>query len=63
MADIGRLVAYAQPFVEKGAMGLFLKGRDVVAELTNSAIPSNFQVVLNPSKTDPRAAIVQVRAI
>ena len=63
MADIGRLVAYAQPFVEKGALGLFLKGRDVVAELTNSAIPSNFQVVLNPSKTDPRAAIVQVRAI
>ncbi|MBX3524974.1 MAG: 16S rRNA (guanine(527)-N(7))-methyltransferase RsmG [Rhodoblastus sp.] len=63
MADIGRLVAYAQPFVEKGALGLFLKGRDVVSELTSSSIPSNFEVVLNPSKTDPRAAIVLVRAV
>ena len=63
MADLGRLVAYAQPFVEKGTLGLFLKGRDVVAELTNSAIPSNFRIVLNQSKTDPRAAIVLVRAI
>jgi len=63
MADIGRLVAYAQPFVEKGALGLFLKGRDVVSELTMFPIPSNFEVVLNPSKTDPRAAIVLVRAV
>lgn len=63
MADLGQLFAYAQPFVEKGAIGVFLKGRDVVAELTKLSIPSNFQIVLNPSKTDPRAAIVQVRAI
>lgn len=63
MADLGQLFDYAQPFVEKGAIGLFLKGRDVVAELTKLSIPSSLEIVLNPSKTDPRAAIVQVRAI
>ena len=60
MTDIGRLIAYAQPFVEKGGVGLFPKGRDIVVELTRASIPSNFQIVLKQSRTDPEAAIVQV---
>lgn len=60
MTDIGQLIAYAQPFVEKGGVGLFPKGRDIVSELTKASIPSNFKIVLNQSRTDPEAAIVQV---
>jgi len=63
MADIATLVRYARPFVENGTVGLFLKGRDVGAELTAASIPSNFSTVLAPSKVDPNGAIVQVRSI
>jgi len=63
MADIATRLQYASPFVEKGAVGLFLKGRDVGAELTRTSIPSNFSIVLAPSKVDPTGAIVQVRLV
>lgn len=63
MADVGTLCRHAQPFVEKGAVGLFLKGRDVGAELTAVSIPSNFSIEIAPSKVDAAGAIVQVRLI
>lgn len=63
MADMATLLRHARPFVENGAAGLFLKGRDVGAELTAASIPSNFSIVLAPSKVDPNGAIVQVRSI
>ncbi len=63
MADIGTLFRYTRPFVEKGSVGLFLKGRDVGAELTAAAIPSNFSVQTAPSKVDPEGVVVQVRLV
>lgn len=63
MADAGALFRHARPFVEKGSVGLFLKGRDVGAELTAAAIPSSFSVVIAPSKVDAEGAVVQVRLV
>lgn len=63
MADTATLWRYARPFVEKGATGLFLKGRDVGAELTAASIPSSFSIMITPSKVDADGAIVQVRLV
>lgn len=63
MADTATLFRYARPFVEKGAVGLFLKGRDVGAELTAASISSNFSVQIARSKVDAEGAVVQVRLV
>jgi 16S rRNA (guanine527-N7)-methyltransferase len=60
MADIAILFRAARPFVEKGGAGLFLKGRDIAAELTRASIPSNFAVRLRPSKVDPASSVVLI---
>lgn len=61
MTDMKGLLGYVKPFVEKGAIGLFMKGRDVAAELTQASIPSNFLISFAPSKIDADSTIVQVR--
>ena len=60
MADIAILFRAVRPFVEKGGAGLFLKGRDIAAELTRASIPSNFSVRLRPSKVDPASSVVLI---
>lgn len=55
------LLRLAAPMIEKGALGLFLKGQDVAAELTDAPIFSNFTLELLPSLTQPDANIVRVR--
>ena len=61
MADIGILFQESRPFVEKGGAGLFLKGRDIAAELTRASIPSNFSIRLRPSKVDPASSVVLIQ--
>lgn len=63
MADMEILFGQARPFVEKGGVGLFLKGRDIGSELTRASIPSNFLVTLSTSKVDPDGSIVMVRSV
>jgi 16S rRNA (guanine527-N7)-methyltransferase len=36
-APLPRLLGYAEPYLRRGATGLFLKGQDVVSELTEAA--------------------------
>jgi Predicted S-adenosylmethionine-dependent methyltransferase involved in bacterial cell division len=51
------------PLIDKGAVGLFPKGQDVAAELTEAAKYWRLQASLVPSVTNPASAIVVVRGL
>jgi 16S rRNA (guanine527-N7)-methyltransferase len=61
LADMNSLVAWADPLLQKGATGVFPKGRSVHNELTRLATDSRFEVSLRPSISDPESALVLVR--
>jgi 16S rRNA (guanine527-N7)-methyltransferase len=61
LAPLERLLAYANPLLKRGAVGLFLKGQDVEAELTLASKSWKIEAQLVASKTDPQARIVCVR--
>lgn len=61
LAPLSRLIDYAIPLLKKGTLGLFPKGQDVEAELTEASKCWNIAAELVPSKTDPRGRIVVVR--
>jgi 16S rRNA (guanine527-N7)-methyltransferase len=60
LAPLAELLALAEPWLKKGAQGLFPKGQDVVAELTEASKYWNIDAVLVASKTDPRGRVVSV---
>ena len=61
LASLTELLAYAHPLLKRGALGLFPKGQDVEAELTEASKYWNIDMVLLPSRTDPKARLVLVR--
>ena len=61
LAPLDKLMGYAIPLLKRGALGLFPKGQDVAAELTQASKSWNIEFELAPSKTDPRGRIVFVR--
>lgn len=61
LAPLDRLIGYAIPLLKRGAVGLFPKGQDVEAELTQAAKSWTIRADLVPSKTDPAGRIVRVR--
>ena len=63
LAPLGKLLAEAFPLLKTGRIGLFPKGQDVAAELTEAAKYWNIQATLAPSRTDPRGRIVILHAI
>ena len=60
LAPLPKLLDLAFPLLKRGAKGLFLKGQDVVAELTTASKCWNIRYNLVPSRTDDRARIVVV---
>jgi len=60
LAPLNKLLAEAYPLLKRGALGLFLKGQDVEAELTAASKCWSIQATLVPSRTDPRSRIVVV---
>ena len=58
LAPLPKLLDEAYPLLKRGARGLFLKGQDVAAELTEAAKCWNIQATLAESQTDPKARIV-----
>jgi len=60
LAPLSSLIAYAQPALEKGAVGLFLKGKEHRRELTAELSNSSFEIKLIDSRTEAGAKIVQV---
>jgi len=63
LAPLPKLLAEAYPLLKTGAIGLFPKGQDVAAELTDAAKCWKVQTSLVPSRTDPKAKIVIVRSL
>ncbi len=63
LARYPNCLAEAYPLLKTGATGLFPKGQDVDAELTDAAKYWNIQPRLVSSRTDPKAQIVVVRQL
>jgi 16S rRNA (guanine527-N7)-methyltransferase len=63
VAPLEKLLGYANPLLKTGAIGLFPKGQDVEAELTQASKSWKIGAELIPSKTDPHARIVRVRRL
>ncbi len=60
LAPLKTLCDQAFPLIEKGAIGLFPKGQDVGAELTEAAKYWSIEASTVPSKTSPEGCIVVV---
>jgi 16S rRNA (guanine527-N7)-methyltransferase len=60
-APMSRLLGYARPYLQAGAVGLFLKGQDVASELEEATRYWKFQADLSPSLSDSRGRIVRVK--
>ena len=60
LAPLPKLLALAYPLLKKGALGLFPKGQDVDAELTQAAKCWSIEATLTTSRTDPRSRIVDI---
>ena len=63
LAPLKLLCDQAHPLIERGAIGLFPKGQDVDAELTEAAKYWTLAVEKVPSKTSPEGCIVVVRGL
>jgi 16S rRNA (guanine527-N7)-methyltransferase len=63
LAPLKTLCDQAFPLISKGAVGLFLKGQDVDAELTEAAKYWTFETSTVPSKTSPTGRIVVIRSL
>ncbi|MET0313939.1 MAG: 16S rRNA (guanine(527)-N(7))-methyltransferase RsmG [Hansschlegelia sp.] len=60
LASLTDLIGLAAPLLKTGAIGLFPKGREASAELTEAEKCWKFQASLHPSLTDADARIVRV---
>jgi 16S rRNA (guanine527-N7)-methyltransferase len=60
VAPLARLLAFAKPMLDKGALGLFLKGREAAAEVAEAHKTWRFQLESLPSLSDPDARILKV---
>ena len=63
VASLDKLLGYAQPYLSRGAQGLFLKGEKAEAELRDAAKVWHVDAELSVSRSDPRGRIVTVRSL
>jgi 16S rRNA (guanine527-N7)-methyltransferase len=63
LASLKILLDQGFPLLSRGSLGLFPKGQDVVAELTEASKYWNINHTLVPSRTDSKGRIVIVRAL
>ena len=63
LSPLKTLCDQAFPLIARGAVGLFPKGQDVDAELTEAAKYWSIQAAKVPSKTSPEGCIVVVRSL
>jgi len=62
-APLSRLFRYAQPYLRRGAIGLFMKGQDVVAELEAATTSWKFEAELIDSLSHTDGRIVRMRKL
>ncbi|WP_271084634.1 16S rRNA (guanine(527)-N(7))-methyltransferase RsmG [Brevundimonas sp. NIBR11] len=63
VAPMEKLFGYAQPYLLRGAQGLFLKGEKAAAELKEASKTWHVEAELSVSRSDPRGRIVTVRSL
>jgi len=63
VAPMDKLLGYAQPYLSRGAQGLFLKGEKAEAELLEASKAWHVEADLSVSRSDPRGRIVTVRSV
>ncbi|MRI55160.1 16S rRNA (guanine(527)-N(7))-methyltransferase RsmG [Methylobacterium sp. DB1607] len=63
LAPLSQLLAWTEPLLTSGTTGLFPKGRDAAAELTEAEDAWTFTRDLIPSRTDSQARIVRVTSL
>jgi 16S rRNA (guanine527-N7)-methyltransferase len=63
VAPMEKLLGYAQPYLSRGAQGLFLKGEKAELELQEAAKVWQMEADLTVSRSDPRGRIVTVRSV
>jgi 16S rRNA (guanine527-N7)-methyltransferase len=59
-APLSRIIEHAKPHLDRGAVGLFLKGEDLEAELAEASKRWALKAEILPSLSDPRGRIVRV---
>lgn len=62
-APLHRLFGYARSYLALGAQGLFLKGQDVVADMTEAARYWEYEADVVPSRSDAGGRIVRVKRL
>jgi 16S rRNA (guanine527-N7)-methyltransferase len=63
LAPLSKLLEFAQPYLKRGAVGLFLKGQDAPAELATAREAWRFEATLIPSLSNPDGHIVEVKGL
>ena len=63
LASLADLLRWTEPLLKTGTIGLFPKGRDVEAELTEAAQSWKFETEVLPSQTDSQARIFRITSI
>lgn len=63
VSPLSLLLGQCLPLLKQGTLGLFPKGQDVEVELTEASKCWKMVADLVPSRTDPRARIVMIRAL
>ena len=63
VAPMEKLLGYAQPYLSRGAQGLFLKGEKAEQELNDAARSWHVEAELTVSRSDPRGRIVAIRSL
>ena len=63
VAPMEKLLGYAQPYLQRGARGLFLKGEKAELEVAEARRVWQFDCDLSVSRSDPRGRIVSVRSL
>lgn len=63
VAPMEKLLGYAQPYLQRGAQGVFLKGEKAELELRDAAKVWQVEADLSVSRSDPRGRIVTVRSL
>jgi len=61
LAPLPELLSIAYPLLKSGALGLFPKGQDVEAELTQAAKCWSILASLVPSRIEPKSRVVVIR--
>ena len=62
-APLDRLLTYARGYLARGALGLFLKGAEVEAEIAEARRNWRFRANTTPSLSDPRGRLLSIKEL